>query len=68
MRVLNATETQYIKLNRYINGSNKLEFIKDAKNRWIVSPFVLKDDAFLSIREDLNKLTLINYEPIKVND
>ena len=68
MKVLKATETQYKSLNGYTNGNKRIEFTKDNKSRWIIGKGVLTDNAFLAIRKELEKLLLINFDPLVVND
>lgn len=65
MKVLKATKTQYNSLNGYENGLSKLEFAKDVNDNWIVGLEVLEDEDFSEIKEQLSKLTQIEYiEPI----
>jgi hypothetical protein len=65
MKVLKATKTQYNSLNGYENGLSKLEFAKDINDNWIVGLEVLEDDNFAEIKEQLSKLTQIEFiEPI----
>jgi hypothetical protein len=65
MKVLKATKTQYNSLNGYENGLSKLEFAKDINDNWIVGLEVLDDENFAEIKEQLSKLTQIEFiEPI----
>ena len=65
MKVLKANTTQYSALNGYKNGLSKLEFIKDGNDNWIVGLEVLEDENFAEIKEQLSKLTQIEFiEPI----
>jgi hypothetical protein len=65
MKVLKATKTQYNSLNGYENGLSKLEFAKDVNDNWIVGLEVLEDENFAEIKEQLSKLTQIEFiEPI----
>jgi hypothetical protein len=65
MKVLKATKTQYNSLNGYENGLSKLEFAKDINDNWIVGLEVLEDENFAEIKEQLSKLTQIEFiEPI----
>jgi hypothetical protein len=65
MKVLKATKTQYNSLNGYENGLSKLEFAKDINDNWIVGLEVLEDENFAEIKEQLSKLTVIEFiEPI----
>lgn len=65
MKVLKATKTQYNSLNGFQNGLSKLEFAKDINDNWIVGLEVLEDENFAEIKEQLSKLTQIEFiEPI----
>jgi hypothetical protein len=65
MKVLKATKTQYNSLNGYEKGLSKLEFAKDVNDNWIVGLEVLEDENFAEIKEQLSKLTQIEFiEPI----
>jgi hypothetical protein len=61
MKVLKATKTQYNSLNGYENGLSKLEFAKDVNDNWIVGLEVLEDENFAEIKEQLLKLTQIEF-------
>jgi len=61
MKVLYATEEQYLKLNGYKNNQSAIEFIKDAESRWIINMEVLTDINFEEIKKDLSKLKKIDY-------
>ena len=63
MEVIKANEKQYSNLNGFRNGNNKLEFLKDFDNNWIVGKEVLTDDKFLEIRNELEQLEVIPYNP-----
>ena len=63
MKVLKATDTQYSKLNNYRNGNSLLQFFKDSNNNWVINVEVINDPAFSEIKQDLEKLTLIDYKP-----
>jgi len=63
MEVIKANEKQYSNLNGFRNGSNKLEFLKDFDDNWIVGKEVLTDDKFLEIRNELEQLEVIPYNP-----
>lgn len=65
MTVLKATQHQYENLNGFRNGNSVLLFAKDANDNWIVGKAVLEDEAFAEIREDLQHLEEILYEPIE---
>ena len=66
IQVLKATEEQYNFLNGLVKGSNKLEFIKDADDHWIVGKQVLNDPAWESIKAELLELEEIDFNPIVV--
>jgi len=69
MKVLKATKTQYNSLNGFQNGISKLEFAKDINDNWIVGLEVLEDKNFAEIKEQLSKLTQIEFiEPILKNE
>jgi len=63
MEVIKANEKQYSNLNGFKNSSHKLEFLKDFDNNWIVGKEVLTDDKFLEIRNELEQLEVIPYNP-----
>ena len=63
MELIKATEEQYSNLNGFRNGSHKLEFLKDFDDNLIVGKEVLTDNKFLEIREQLNQLEVITYNP-----
>jgi hypothetical protein len=66
MKVLKATKTQYNSLNGYENGLSKLEFAKDVNDNWIVGLEVLEDENFAEIKEQLSKLTQIEFIEPKI--
>jgi hypothetical protein len=69
MIVLKATKTQYNSLNGFQNGISKLEFAKDINDNWVVGLEVLEDKNFAEIKEQLSKLTQIEFiEPILKNE
>jgi hypothetical protein len=63
MKVLKATTTQYNKLNNYRNGNSLLQFFKDSNNNWVINIEVINDTAFSEIKQKLEDLPLIDYEP-----
>ena len=67
IQVLKATEAQYNSLNGRVNGSNKIEFVKDANNNWIVGKEVLSDPLWQAIWPDLNHLEEVPFNPVEVN-
>ena len=66
MKVLKATEQQYNQLNGYLFECSKLEFTKDANNNWVVGIEVLNEQNFSEIKEQLQTLPLIDFEPIQI--
>lgn len=68
MKVLKATQEQYNNLNNFQNGNSLLQFTKDVNENWIVGKNVLTDDAFLEIRQQLNELEEIDFEPIVIEE
>jgi|TARA_R110000744_G_scaffold40656_1_gene92248 hypothetical protein len=65
MKVLKANTKEYDNLNGFKNGNHILQFEKDANNNWIVGIQVLNFNHFLEIRNKLQKLKKIDYNPIK---
>jgi hypothetical protein len=63
MIVLLATQEQYNNLNGYVNGPNKLLFVKDGSDRWIVGTEVLRNLAFFEIHAQLEELERVEYTP-----
>ena len=63
MKVLKANETQYKELNGYEKLPNRLEFVKDADNNWIVGDNVIDFDGFSEIKDKLQQLEVIDYNP-----
>ena len=63
MKVLKATTEQYNALNNYRNGNSVLQFTEDAAGNWIVGKSVLTDDAFISIRPQLEQIEEIEHNP-----
>lgn len=64
MKVLKATQQQYESINGFQNGVNKIEFVKDANDNWIVSFKVKENQAFSEIFSQLNELEEIDYNPV----
>jgi hypothetical protein len=62
MNVLKATDEQKEQLEGFYTDGAYLRFVKDAYNNNIVTDAVLYDDNFLSIREILKSLPVIEYE------
>jgi len=63
MEVLKANDIQYEALNGFTNENSHISFIEDADDNWIVGKEVLTDDKFLEIRNELEELEVINYNP-----
>lgn len=68
MKILKATQAQYEVLDGFRNKDNLLRFNKDKNDNWIVGKSVLLDDAFIEIREQLNELEEIDFEPIVIEE
>ena len=63
MEVLKANTAQYEALNGFTNGNSHISFIQDANDNWIIGKEILTDDKFLEIRNQLEELEVINYNP-----
>jgi hypothetical protein len=61
--VLKATQEQYNELNGFTYGVSILEFIKDKNNQWVIGEEVINNDDFLSIKDKLLNLTVIEFIP-----
>jgi hypothetical protein len=66
MKVFKATQSQYNLLNGYQKGNNLLQFFKDANDNWVLSCNVVDDPAFAEIKQELNALPKINFNPKKI--
>jgi hypothetical protein len=64
MKVLRATEEQYLELNGYSNKTSKLIFVKDGGNNWIVGLEVINDYIYNDIKSKLEELEIIDYTEI----
>lgn len=64
MKVLKATQEALATLNGYTNGVNRLEFVPDADGNMIVGLKVLECEAFSEIREQLDALERIDFNPV----
>jgi hypothetical protein len=64
MNVLKATNEQKEQLEGFYTNGAYLQFVKDIYNNNIVNEAVLYDDNFISIREILKTLPIIEYNPI----
>ena len=63
MEVLKANTQQYEVLQGFANGNHIIDFSSDADDNWIIGKEVLTDDKFLEIRNQLEELGVINYNP-----
>ena len=63
MEVLKANTAQYEALNGFSNGNNYIDFIEDADGNYTIGKEVLTDDIFLEIRDQLEQLEVIPYNP-----
>jgi len=64
MNVLKATDEQKQQLEGFYTNGAYLRFVKDAFDNNVVNEAVLYDDSFLSIREILYSLPIIEYVDI----
>jgi hypothetical protein len=62
MKVLKATLAQKEALEGFYEEGYELRFIEDAKGNWVVNEKVVTNGHFLSIREQLQALPLIDYQ------
>jgi len=63
MQVLKANTQQYEVLQGFANGNHIINFSLDADDNYIIGKEVLTDDKFLEIRNQLEELEVINYNP-----
>jgi len=63
MKVLKANTQQYEALQGFANGSHIIDFSLDADDNYIIGKQVLTDDNFLEIRNQLEQLEVIPYNP-----
>ena len=67
MKVLLVTLAQKIALQGiYLQGA-ELEFVQDINECWVVNTNVINDDRFVSIKEALEALPKIDFQP-KINN
>jgi len=66
MKVLKATLYKKNKLEGIYKNGAELKFIKDANNNYVVNDAVLNDPDFIEIKDQLELLPLIDYEPKQV--
>jgi hypothetical protein len=63
MEVLKANTQQYESLQGFANGNHIIDFSQDADDNHIIGKEVLTDDKFLEIRNQLEQLEVIPYNP-----
>jgi hypothetical protein len=68
MKVLKATLAQKEALEGLYEEGYELRFIEDAKGNWVVNDKVVNNGHFLSIREQLQSLPLIDYQEKIINN
>lgn len=67
MKVLKATIVQKQTLEgTYLNGA-LLQFVQDINDNWVVNDSILNDINFSEIKDKLQLLELIDFEP-KIDD
>lgn len=62
-QVLKATLAQKNQLEGIYEDGNELRFIEDADGNWVVNDKVVTNGHFLSIREQLEALPIIDFNP-----
>lgn len=63
IKVLVATQAQKEALEGFYEDGYELRFIQDAQNRWVVNDKVITNGHFLAIREQLEALPIIDFQP-----
>ena len=63
MEVLKANTQQYEDLQGFANANNIIDFSKDADDNYIIGKEILTDYKFLEIRNQLEQLKVIPYNP-----
>ena len=63
MDVLKANTQQYEVLQGFANGNHIINFSSDADDNYIIGKEVLTDNKFLEIRNQLEELEVIPYNP-----
>ena len=63
MEVLKASLEQFSNLEGFSNGNSYIKFTQDADDNYIIGKEVLTDDKFLEIRNQLEQLEVIPYNP-----
>lgn len=67
IKVLKATLAQKNQLEGIYEDGYELRFVEDANGNWVVNDKVVTNGHFLSIREQLQALPIIDYNPKEVN-
>lgn len=67
MIVLTATVEQKEALEGFYENGTELRFIQDANDNWVVNIHVIENGSFLEIREELQSLPQIVYQPKIIN-
>jgi hypothetical protein len=63
MDVLKANQEQFSNLEGFSNGNSYIKFTQDADDNYIIGKEVLTDNKFLEIRNQLEQLEVIPYNP-----
>ena len=63
MDVLKANQEQFSNLEGFSNGNSYIKFTQDADDNYIIGKQILTDDKFLEIRNQLEQLEVIPYNP-----
>jgi len=63
MKVLKANTQQYRALQGFANVNHIIDFSLDADDNYIIGKEVLTDNKFLEIRNQLEELKVIPYNP-----
>ena len=63
MDVLKANQEQFSNLEGFSNGNSYIKFTQDADDNHIIGKQILTDDKFLEIRNQLEQLKVIPYNP-----
>jgi len=67
MKVLKATPEQKQALEGVYSQGAVLQFVQDINECWVVNTNVINDDRFVSIKEALEALPKIDFQP-KINN
>ena len=63
MDVLKANQEQFSNLEGFSNGNSYIKFTQDANDNYIIGKEVLTDDNFIEVRNQLEQLKVIPYNP-----